>query len=762
MVKQYVGARYVPKFASPLEWAADTSYEALTIVTFNNASYTSKIQVPPTVGNPANNPKYWALTGNYNAQVEQYRQVAETMGNNLTTEIKNLKNADTTLQGQITTVSNNLTTEITNRKNADTTLRGNIDAEAAARQTADNTLQGNIDAEAAARQTADNTLQGNINSEASTRATADAVLQRQIDNFVQLPSGSTTGDAELKNIRVKADGTTAATAGDAVRAQVADLENGLKKIPNSALNLIETCNFPLVLAETINGKYPAGAVGEKISFNASEGMITKKYSIPISVTAVYTPVNNSFTRVTAEDGTILASGTQSISEIPSGARFIYVSANKDTVPGILKDNIIWLASDNRFNYATEKTLYSPEYKSYYRDMIKPLWYDNLIDDSHPFITENDVETKKFKVSGAYNMLEFTTNTGNGSISMTFNATISSGSADVRLMYYNGSFHSVSGTVKAVTAGEQTIKWSGVDFASLIQYQSAQYFYVSFSCSGSMSVTLKQLRGKVGSNLSTYKLYSDKFTTMMQNVLSALESGGSTESEKLNLRSPDGDKYGLMITPTNALGTFKYVPDNMLIMGNSLVFGFSHGDESFGMAATSGENDFSYHVIEAIKEYNAGVNVNKLYSSPFEHAETMETAQTFLTENTAAWSADLDLVIIEMGDNVNTDEKRTVFAQSFPLLLNKIRTQCPKARVICVGIWFNNDTVYSIMTQNAIKYGCEFVDIRTIRSSETEGKLGATVYFKDGTTTTVTEGRATHPGNLGMELIANAIINKMDM
>lgn len=76
MVKQYVGARYVPKFASPLDWAAGTSYEALTIVTFNNASYTSKIQVPPTVGNPANNPKYWALTGNYNAQVEQYRQEA--------------------------------------------------------------------------------------------------------------------------------------------------------------------------------------------------------------------------------------------------------------------------------------------------------------------------------------------------------------------------------------------------------------------------------------------------------------------------------------------------------------------------------------------------------------------------------------------------------------------------------------------------------------------------------------------------------------
>ena len=73
-IRNYVGARYVPKFADPLEWQANTSYEAMVIVTYNNASYTSKVPVPPTVGNPAENSKYWALTGNYNAQVEEYRK----------------------------------------------------------------------------------------------------------------------------------------------------------------------------------------------------------------------------------------------------------------------------------------------------------------------------------------------------------------------------------------------------------------------------------------------------------------------------------------------------------------------------------------------------------------------------------------------------------------------------------------------------------------------------------------------------------------
>ena len=82
MDRQYVGARYVPKFFDwngSAEWRTGVAYEALTIVTFNNASYTSKVPVPPTVGNPANNPQYWALTGNYNARVEQYRQETENV-----------------------------------------------------------------------------------------------------------------------------------------------------------------------------------------------------------------------------------------------------------------------------------------------------------------------------------------------------------------------------------------------------------------------------------------------------------------------------------------------------------------------------------------------------------------------------------------------------------------------------------------------------------------------------------------------------------
>lgn len=100
-IRNYVGARYVPKFADPVEWQANTSYEAMVIVTYNNASYTSKVPVPPTVGNPTENSNYWALTGNYNAQVEEYRQETADIKTNLTSHINNKENPHSVTKAQV-------------------------------------------------------------------------------------------------------------------------------------------------------------------------------------------------------------------------------------------------------------------------------------------------------------------------------------------------------------------------------------------------------------------------------------------------------------------------------------------------------------------------------------------------------------------------------------------------------------------------------------------------------------------------------------
>ena len=66
-----------------------------------------------------------------------------------------------------------------------------------------------------------------ISTKINDNANNIAIQKARIDTFTTLASGSTTGDAELIDIRVKADGTTATSAGNAVREQISELNGDL-------------------------------------------------------------------------------------------------------------------------------------------------------------------------------------------------------------------------------------------------------------------------------------------------------------------------------------------------------------------------------------------------------------------------------------------------------------------------------------------------------------------------------------------------------
>lgn len=170
---QYIGARYVPLFAEPIEWDKTKQYEPLTIVTHEGNSYTSRQFVP--TGIEITNETFWALTGNYNAQIEQYRK-----------EVK-------AYDGRITTAQ----TTADNAKSLAETNENNIAAN---------------DAELAG--TSDSGLKTLITNEVSRATNAETEIETRID----------TTDTNVENL----DAQMAATTGSELLNKITNTSNSLK------------------------------------------------------------------------------------------------------------------------------------------------------------------------------------------------------------------------------------------------------------------------------------------------------------------------------------------------------------------------------------------------------------------------------------------------------------------------------------------------------------------------------------------------------
>lgn len=203
---QYIGARYVPLFAEPIEWDKTKQYEPLTIVTSNGNSYTSRQFVPSGV--EITNTAFWALTGNFNAQVEQYRKEVTAYDGRITAAQTYATNAlslaktneadiaanDAELAG---TADSGLKTLITNEVTRATSAEGvnktAIDAEVARAKSKE---AKNADAIAAEKSRATAAEQVNataISAEKSARVTAlNSILSRFPVGTSDLRDGSVT------------------------------------------------------------------------------------------------------------------------------------------------------------------------------------------------------------------------------------------------------------------------------------------------------------------------------------------------------------------------------------------------------------------------------------------------------------------------------------------------------------------------------------------------------------------------------------------
>lgn len=223
-----------------------------------------------------------------------------------------------------------------------------------------------------------------------------------------------------------------------------------------------------------------------------------------------------------------------------------------------------------------------------------------------------------------------------------------------------------------------------------------------------------------------------------------------------ITSPNGTKFRLLVDNNGNLSTVSSVPNRVAIFGNSIL---SHGWlKGMGMAASDPNKDYFSLVKSYILSKNPRASVVRGNGADWE-SDPNNRRGTFDSKMKQSLSNDTDIVILQFGDNLNTDEKRKNLETDIPNLINWIRTASPKALIYWVGIYYASPDFVERIKRICKPLDVTFVDIyQYSKDAKYKSEMGKVLRLPDGSNYTITNaGVASHPGDLGHKAIADEII-----
>lgn len=206
---------------------------------------------------------------------------------------------------------------------------------------------------------------------------------------------------------------------------------------------------------------------------------------------------------------------------------------------------------------------------------------------------------------------------------------------------------------------------------------------------------------------------------------------------------------------NAKAEYNENEFNYLAIGNSITWHkkCEYWWNEIGMAASKPENDF-YHLVTEYLNTNKGKTNSYVFNYINWELQNADRAETY-TLLKPYLSPDIDLITLQLSENAT---ELSTFEIDLEYLVEHLKSKCPEAQIILIDDFWD-DEKSEMKKRVSEKCNVDFVDLTDIREDpEYQAELGSIVYGDEGEEHIIDHnGVATHPGDKGMQYIADNVI-----